>query len=140
MVGVDNKGAPVLCAEPPIISGCCACVTLFPLLAEALEDNRGHPVAGDRLLIVVRSAGALTGTRHDPSAAPPVVSGTTLPATGGRITFGVPTDLAEQIPGVPTDGIEGTVPIDVAELCRWIPGVAPPEMWEEPWLACLGSV
>ena len=228
MVGVDNWGAPVLCAEPPIISGCCACVTLsskprdhpcrsvagdasfwwmrcgervdvedlrVPILGKALEDNRRHPVAGDCLLIVVRSAGALTGTRHDPGAAPPVVSGTTLPATGGQITFGVPTDLAEQIPGVPTDGIEGTVSIDVAELCRWIPGVAPhryvggtvarmpgfcvmpeggftstrpdpraappvvsgttktwmnfavgflvwhlPEMWEEPWLACLGSV
>ena len=99
---------------------------------EELEDNRRGADAGDCLLVDCSGfCGCLTGTRHDPGAAPPVVSGTTLPATGGQTTPRVPTGLAEQIPGVPTDGIEETVPIDVAELCRWIcevplPGVAPP--------------
>jgi len=108
-----------------------------PLLGGALEDNRRGADAGDCLLIVVGFAGAVTGTLHDPGAAPPAISKSTLfcpaGATGGQTTRGVSTELAEQIPGVLTDGIEESrgVPTDVAELCRWIcevplPGVAPP--------------
>ena len=93
------------------MSGCCAGATLSGCCADWRVPLPGF-------------AGALTGTRHDAGAAPPVVSGTNLfptdvaGATGGQITFGVPTDLAEQIPGVPTHGIEETVPTDVAELCH----------------------